>query len=190
MLRAAAILIQIVFYGFYLAKLYLQHRQQIRTNQMGRGNKPAHVLRVERIMSLATVLALVSSAGSILFAGPQASPVLIAAGITAGLAGICFFAAATISMKTCWRVGIPEEKTALVTDGIYRLSRNPAFVGFDLLYLSACLLFPTVWVVLCCLFAAVMLHLQILQEEEHLLGVFGEEYRAYMGRVRRYLGRK
>ena len=40
------------------------------------------------------------------------------------------------------------------------------------------------------LFAIVMLHLQILQEEKYLTAVFGNEYTAYKKRVFRYLGRK
>lgn len=190
MQRIAAIVIQILFYGFYLAKFLIQQRQQIRTNQMGKGNKPAKVLWVERIMSMATVLALTASIGSILFAAPQSSAWLAATGYLCGMAGVGFFAAAIIAMKTSWRVGIPEEKTALVTGGIYQISRNPAFVGFDLLYLSVCLLFPNIVVLVCSLFAAGMLHRQILQEEAHLLRVFGQAYANYMQQVRRYMGRR
>lgn len=190
MYRIAAIAIQLVFYGFYLAKFFLQQKQQIRTNQMGKGNKPQRVLQTERLLSLATVLALIADVGSVLF-GRGMTPVPVAAlGFLCGVAGIVFFAAATITMKNSWRVGIPEEKTALVTGGIYRISRNPAFVGFDLLYLSVCLVYPNVWVLLCTLFAAVMLHRQILLEEEHLLRVFGQPYADYMQTVRRYMGRR
>ena len=46
------------------------------------------------------------------------APVRIA-GIMLGILAVVFFAAATITMKNSWRVGIPEEKTALVTNGIY-----------------------------------------------------------------------
>lgn len=190
MYRAAAIAIQILFYAFYLTKFFIQQRQQIRTNQMGRGSKPKKVLWVERIMCLATALALIVSVGSIFLAKKQTSPLQAAAGFLCGVAAAGIFAAATITMKTSWRVGIPEEKTALITGGIYAISRNPAFVGFDLLYLSSCLLFPSLPMVLCALFAAVMLHLQILQEEKHLLRVFGAAYREYRQKVGRYLGRR
>ena len=50
MYRAAAIAIQLVFYSFYLAKFFLQRKQQIRTNQMGKGNKPQRVLQTERLL--------------------------------------------------------------------------------------------------------------------------------------------
>ena len=100
--------------------------------------------------------------------------------------GVLFFALATITMKSSWRVGIPEEKTVLITQGIYRFSRNPAFVGFDLLYLSVCLMFFNIPLLLVSLWAAVMLHLQIIQEEVHMSRMFGEEYEAYRKKTRRY----
>lgn len=86
------------------------------------------------------------------------------------------------------RVGIPKEKTELVTNGIYRWSRNPAFVGFDLLYLSICLLFFNIPLLLVSIWAAVMLHFQILQEENHMKEMFGEDYIAYMKHTCRYWG--
>jgi len=112
------------------------------------------------------------------------------AGIMIGIIGVIFFALATITMKSSWRVGIPEEKTALVTQGIYSWSRNPAFVGFDLLYLSVCLMFFNIPLVLVSVWAAVMLHLQILQEEKHMHHMFGDEYDAYRRHTLRYFGKR
>ncbi len=43
-------------------------------------------------------------------------------------------------MKDSWRAGIPDsDKTELVTTGIYKYSRNPAFLGFDLQYMGVLL---------------------------------------------------
>ncbi|MDD5899438.1 MAG: methyltransferase [Lachnospiraceae bacterium] len=69
-------------------------------------------------------------------------------------------------------------------------SRNPAFVGFDLMYLALCLLFFNIPLLLVSVWAAVMLHLQILQEEAHMERMCGEEYRAYKKRTMRYFGRR
>ena len=185
-----AILILATFYTFYFAKLAIQRRQSIKTNQMGIGNKPRKVLLIERIMSCATVLEVIISIASIFLVKQFPATEFRITGIVIGIIGVFFFALATITMKTSWRVGIPEEKTTLITNGIYKWSRNPAFVGFDFLYLSICLLFFNLPLLLVSVWSAVMLHLQILQEEEHMQHMFGEEYAAYKKQTLRYLGKK
>ena len=94
-------------------------------------------------------------------------------------------------MRDSWRAGVSKtDKTELVTDGIYQLSRNPAFLGFDLVYLSILLLFFN-WVLLAfTVFAIVMLHLQMLQEEQYLAQEFGQAYLDYKKKVCRYFGRR
>ena len=94
-------------------------------------------------------------------------------------------------MKDSWRAGIPEkDKTKLVTGGIYKISRNPAFLGFDLSYTGMLLLYFNPLLAAFTVFAVVMLHLQILQEEKFMKATFGAEYCEYKARVCRYLGIK
>jgi len=57
------------------------------------------------------------------------------------------------------------------------------YIGILMMYFNLGLLVITVW-------AAGMLHLQILQEEKYLETVFGEEYRVYRECTGRYFGRK
>lgn len=185
-----AILILVTFYMFYFAKIIIQKKQSIKTNQMGIGNKSKKVLVIERIMSVATVLTCIISVCSIFCVKRYMISELRIVGIALGIIAVIFFASATITMKTSWRVGIPEEKTTLVTDGIYKWSRNPAFVGFDLLYCSICLMFFNLPLVIVSVWAAVMLHLQILQEEEHMHNMFRDVYDKYKNHTLRYFGRK
>ena len=95
-------------------------------------------------------------------------------------------------MRDSWRAGVSKtDQTELVTNGIYQISRNPAFLGFDLLYLGTLLMFFN-WV-LCALtvFAVIMYHLQIVcVEEKFLVATFGDAYLAYQKKVCRYIGRK
>ena len=77
----------------------------------------------------------------------------------------------------------------MVTGGIYSVSRNPAFLAFDLVYLGVLLVLFNIPLLAFSVFSAVMLHLQILQEEKFLPTVFGDEYRNYKNHVRRYLGK-
>ena len=188
--QITAIFILIAFYTFYFAKIIIQKRQSIKTNQMGIGNKPKKVLLIERIMSVATVMTCVVGVLSIFLVKKYPIVEIRVIGIVVGVMAVVFFALATLTMKANWRVGIPEEKTSLVTEGIYKWSRNPAFVGFDLLYVSMCLMFFNIPLLLVSIWAAVMLHLQILQEEVHMQNMFGEEYKQYKQQTFRYFGKR
>ena len=188
--QVIANVILFLFYGFYFAKIIIQKKQSIKTVQMGTGNKPKKVLIVEQIMRYATVSAFVVGVCSIFMVKVFPMTIIRNIGIGVGFLSVVFFAMATITMKSSWRVGIPEEKTALISNGIYRWSRNPAFVGFDLLYISMCLMFFNIPLLVVSVWAAIMLHLQILQEENHMHRMFGEEYDAYKKGTRRYFGKR
>ena len=105
--------------------------------------------------------------------------------------GDAIFLLSVLCMKDSWQAGIPDkDKTELVTTGIYRFSCNPAFLGFDLMYVGALLLYRNLLTLGFSVFAIVMLHLQILQEERYLVNTFGAPYQEYWRHVSRYLGRK
>lgn len=188
--RIISLIIMAIYYSFYIAKLLILNKKSIKTNQAGIGNKPKKVIIVERIMSIATVSTIVIEAYSILFTTLNILDGLRIIGIVFGILAIIFFALATITMKDSWRVGIPEEKTSLISAGIYKWSRNPAFVGFDLLYISICLMYFNLPLLLISIFAGTMLHLQILQEEKHMQNMFGKEYEEYKKHTLRYFGRR
>ena len=188
--KIIALIIMIIFYTIYIVKLLILNSNSIKTNQIGVGNKPKRIIIVERIMSVATIMTIIAQVCSILFVNNYIIPELRNVGIILGFISIIFFALATITMKNSWRVGIAEEKTTLITNGIYKWSRNPAFVGFDLLYLSILLIFWNIPLLIISIWAAVMLHLQILQEEGHMYNMFGKEYENYTKHTLRYLGRR
>lgn len=184
------LLVLALFYGIYFAKMLAQKRQGIQTNQIGqRKEKSLH--RVEVLMGVATAgvpaaqLLSVALGWSLMPAGARFT------GFCLGLLGDLIFLVSVLRMRDSWRAGIPKKsQTKLVTSGIYKFSRNPAFLGFDLQYTGVLLLYFNPLTVLFSLFAAVMLHLQILQEERYLTGVFGAPYEQYKKQVRRYLGRR
>ena len=188
--KIIALMIMIIFYTFYIVKLLLLNNKSIRTNQAGKGNKSKKVIIIEKIMSFANILTIIVQVCSILFVKNYIMTELRIIGILLGIVAIFFFASATITMKNSWRVGIPEEKTSLITNGIYKWSRNPAFVGFDLLFCSIWLIFYNIPLVIVSIWSAVMLHLQILQEEVYMHNMFGEEYDNYKKHTLRYFGRR
>ena len=184
------LLVLALFYGIYFAKMLAQKRQGIQTNQIGK-RKEKSLHRVEVLMGVATAgvpaaqLLSVALGWSLMPAGARFT------GFCLGLLGDLIFLVSVLRMRDSWRAGIPKKsQTKLVTSGIYKFSRNPAFLGFDLQYTGVLLLYFNPLTVLFSVFAAVMLHLQILQEERYLTGVFGAPYEQYKKQVRRYLGRR
>ena len=185
-----ALLVLAIFYGIYFAKMLAQKRRGIRTHQIGmRREKTLHT--VESLMSVATLGVVAAQLLSIVLGWNHMPAGARMTGFLTGLAGDGVFLAAVLCMKDSWRAGIPkQDKTELVTGGVYAFSRNPAFLGVDLMYLGVALMYGNILTAAFSIFAAVMLHLQILQEEKYMLATFGSAYAAYSARVARYLGRK
>lgn len=184
------LLVLAVFYGIYFAKALLQKRRGIHTRQIGR-RKEKSIHTVELLMSIATLGVVAAQLLSIVLDWSCLPADARFSGFLVGLLGDLFFLLAVVCMRDSWRAGIPDkDKTALVTTGIYKVSRNPAFLGFDLQYLGVLLLYCNPLTAVFSLFAIVMLHLQILQEERYLTEAFGAPYRTYCRRVFRYLGRR
>ena len=185
-----ALLIMIVFYGIYFGKMIIQKRQGIQTRQLGKG-KNQNVRVVEILISIATLLIVPIQLISIIFDLTILNNNIRFIGFLVGILGDILFLISIITMKNSWRAGIPsEDNTEFVSNGIYKISRNPAFVGFDLMYIGICLLYCNVLTIIFSLFAIIMLHFQIIQEETYLANTFGEEYRTYKNRVFRYIGRR
>ena len=193
--KFTAFVLMAVFYSAYLGKKFAQSRQGITTNQIGKGDKPRKVLLVENIMGWATFVVIPVEIISIilypritLIPAIKFCPVLQWTGLAIAAIGVAFFIVAMLTMADSWRAGIPDsDKTAFVQKGIYRISRNPAFVGFDLMYIGLLLAFPNIIHLLFAVFPVVMLHLQIRQEEVFLRNTFGTEYEEYCEKVRRYI---
>jgi protein-S-isoprenylcysteine O-methyltransferase Ste14 len=78
--------------------------------------------------------------------------------------------------------------SALVTWGPYRVSRNPMYVGLSAAMAGIALLANTPWVLAAIPPVALALsRLVIDREESYLERKFGEEYRAFLARTRRWL---
>jgi protein-S-isoprenylcysteine O-methyltransferase Ste14 len=78
--------------------------------------------------------------------------------------------------------------SALVTTGPYRFSRNPMYVGLTLLYAGVAIWVNTVWPLLFLPVILIVLHYGVVvREEAYLERTFGDEYRHYARRVRRWL---
>ncbi|OGD23003.1 MAG: hypothetical protein A2W03_04480 [Candidatus Aminicenantes bacterium RBG_16_63_16] len=101
--------------------------------------------------------------------------------------GFSLATAGRFGLGSSFRVGCAEEKTILRTGGIFRISRNPIYIGLNSTFLASALytLNPIVLLVGAGL---VVLHHRIIQaEEECLRRMFGKEYEGYCRRVGRYV---
>jgi len=77
--------------------------------------------------------------------------------------------------------------TALVETGPFRFSRNPLYVALTLIYVGLSLLANALWVLLLILPVMVLMHYGVVRREEtYLEAKFGDAYRDYRSRVRRY----
>lgn len=113
-----------------------------------------------------------------------AAAALLALALLPMLAAVASFVAARTTINPMR----PARASALITDGVFRLSRNPIYLG-DLLLLLA----YAVWlanalnVLLLLAFVWYLNRFQIEPEERALTEIFGERYLAYCARVRRWL---
>ena len=82
----------------------------------------------------------------------------------------------------------PNATSSLVTGGVFRLTRNPMYLSL-LLYLLAWAAYLSNWLALLLVpvFVLYINELQIKPEERALSTLFGDEYRSYAARVRRWL---
>ena len=80
----------------------------------------------------------------------------------------------------------PTEK--IVINGPFKLSRNPMYVALNIAYLGIALIANTIWLLIFWPVAFAVMHSGvILREERYLEKKFGDEYRKYKSKVRRYL---
>jgi len=92
------------------------------------------------------------------------------------------------NMRESWRIGIDEEnKTELVTNGFFAISRNPIFLGIMIANIGLFLVLPNAFTLLIIALSTVSINTQIRLEEEFLLKEFGEQYSKYKGRVNRWI---
>lgn len=189
--QISAFIILAMFYGCYFIKMFSQKSRGIQTDHIGKEKKGL----IKTIEVTLKVITYVVPIVEIIFISMNISrfPAIIRViGTVIGFSGVIVFICSVVTMRDSWRAGISEhEKTELVTRGIYQISRNPAFLGFDLVYIGILMMFFNWILLVLSIFAILMLHFQIVNvEEDFLKTMFCESYLDYQKKVNRYLGRK
>ncbi len=195
--NSLSLLLFLIFIVSYLGKLIiLKKKYKIEANVLAKGKTDYKIRRTEVFVKFTTLIW-----GFTWFSLSVSEPLisrwiepfirndfLSGLGIMVMALGLAIFIAAMISMKTSWRVGIDKRaKSSLVTEGLYRFTRNPAFVGFDLMFMGLFMTYPSILTLGIAVLNALAIHRLILQEEAHLKIVFSEEYNKYYGNTNRYV---
>ena len=109
-------------------------------------------------------------------------------GVVLILVGLTCFLLAYLSFGDSWRVGF-DVKTpgALVTGGVFSVTRNPIYLSLDLWFIGIFLINGTLSFLILAVLALAVQHWQILQEEAFLTNLYGQPYRDYCGRTGRYV---
>ena len=95
---------------------------------------------------------------------------------------------AQAQMGNSWRIGIDtENRTELVRAGVFRLSRNPIFVGMIATLLGLFLVIPNVGTLITLLVGTILIEIQVRLEEEYLTSTHGDAYNEYRRNVRRWI---
>jgi protein-S-isoprenylcysteine O-methyltransferase Ste14 len=103
------------------------------------------------------------------------------------LLGIVFVISAFLHLGSDSRFGVSDDSGVLRTTGVYRVSRNPMYLGFYLVTLASLVSVPHPVNIGCGLMGAYVHHWIVLAEERFLQNKHGAFYEAYRRRVRRYI---
>ena len=109
---------------------------------------------------------------------------LVIVGVSFDVCGLLAFR----QLKTTINPMSPNKTSTLVTGGIYRLSRNPMYVGLFLFLMAWAIQLSMLWPFIGpVLFVIYITRFQITPEERVMESKFGDEYSIYKNKVRRWL---
>jgi protein-S-isoprenylcysteine O-methyltransferase Ste14 len=108
--------------------------------------------------------------------------IFVLIGCAAGFSGISAFRKAGTSLRP------GDEPTQFVTQGPFRVTRNPMYLGFELLLIGVFFLTKSVFFLIPPVIFFILMNFVLIPFEEKLMTEhFGQSYRDYQRRVRRWL---
>lgn len=102
------------------------------------------------------------------------------------LLGIALMGVGQYDMGKAWRVGMPEGKTALKTEGVYQYSRNPIYAGLAVTIFGVWLSLPTAVATVGFVFMLLAMERVVHHEELFLEKQHGKAFVAYKNQVGRW----
>ena len=111
-----------------------------------------------------------------------AAGALLVVGFGIGLAAMSVFRRRGTNVEP-WRAS-----TMIVAEGVFRWTRNPLYLGLTLVYCGLAILFESFAALLLLPFVLIIIRTYVIAREERYLETkFGDEYRRYRQRVRRWI---
>jgi protein-S-isoprenylcysteine O-methyltransferase Ste14 len=112
-----------------------------------------------------------------------------ATGVVVCAGTIALVLVAQLQMGSSWRIGVDaDERTTLVTEGLYRWMRNPIYTGMVGFAAGQVLLLPSAWSVAAAVAMTLGVELQVrVVEEPYLRRTHGESYSAWAARAGRFI---
>ena len=103
-------------------------------------------------------------------------------------ASLAWLVVAQAQMGNSWRVGIDSKNTtALVSSGLFSVSRNPIFLAMRVNLLGLFFVLPSGATLTIVAAGEILMQIQVRLEEVHLATLHGEQYMQYTALVRRWL---
>lgn len=118
----------------------------------------------------------------------EAPAVISGIALALWIIGFAFLFVGRFGLGSSFRLGTPKESTGLRTGGVYRISRNPMYLGVYATVLASVLYTLNPLVLIVGAFVVYVHHTIVLAEEVHMRTAFGREYDEYCSRVGRYIG--
>ncbi|PKP21193.1 MAG: hypothetical protein CVU05_07285 [Bacteroidetes bacterium HGW-Bacteroidetes-21] len=101
--------------------------------------------------------------------------------------GFIFLYVGRFSLGNSFRIGVANEKTEFVAKGIYKISRNPMYLGLYLTFFGCMLYTLNVFYISISIVVLIIHHIITIAEEKQLHIIYGDAYKLYCIQVRRYL---
>ncbi len=158
-------------------------------SQADSGERGANVRIPPPLVYVASILVGAALAYAAALPVPSPRSLSIAVGVAVVLGGVWLIAEAFKLFRRTGQDPAPWKPTPeLVLSGAYRFTRNPMYLGLACIQVGLGLALNNLWICLLAALSLLVVHfLAVVPEEKYLSEKFGDSYRAYVIKVRRYL---
>lgn len=181
--------------AFFWRSFLVWRRTGVNPYKLGNGDT-AHdfVGKVFRLTAVSTILVVILFAAfpnAYLYLTPIAwlkSPLIQLVGLSLLGLSLIWIVVAQVQMGSSWRIGVDTKvKTNLVQTGLFRLSRNPIFLGMRINLLGFFMVLPNAATLVIFVLGEVLMQVQVRLEEAYLSQIHAGNYQEYCSRTRRWL---